>query len=672
MERRIKIKSTIKFEVKSKRWKLKLTSGVAKLVAIAPQKLGWQRVTVSAKTPEALKKLQGEISFYLRQNDNIASVALIKESPRKLALVFYRHNPLSHLILEWQDESPGLSNQKALFAIKHRAITATKAWFFMLQSVAKRKSNTGEKHSQIYRITRARQKRQGTSHALKKLVQEYQPLLTHQLITCEPYQHWRLYTEPKLAIDQPQSNQVRVNSFAHLDDICESDWYTPLGDEVTNARQFNRAFNETVTIHPQAAVIYWDHDYLADGRRVQPQFKPSWDADYFMSYDYIDLAFAVKGSVIKQLIRHNEALKRRPHLLLLNLLVGGHIRSSSQTIVNISAVLQHLPATQSIWLNATQTQARQALVKQWYQQQGLGDVTVESGYSVGVTKASFKLIKQPKISIIIPTRDALAVTRTCVESVLNKTNYTNFEVIIVDNQSREADTLAWFDEITKDERVRVLAYNAPFNYSAINNFAVAHASGDWVCLLNNDTEVINTGWLTEMAQYALREDVGCVGAKLYYHDNTIQHAGVVMGLWGLAGHSHKFFLRHAPGYMNRLVAVQKYSAVTAACLLVNKKIYQRVNGLNEQDLTVAFNDVDFCLKVQALGYINIWTPYAELYHYESKSRGKDDTPEKQAREAREIEYMRTTWSAEIKNDPCYNVNLTRDNEDFNIRLSFDK
>ncbi|MAD52439.1 glycosyltransferase family 2 protein [Idiomarina sp. UBA3162] len=671
MEKRIKIKPTVKFEVKSKHWKLKLTSGVAKLIAVGPQKLGWQRVTLAAKNPTALKKLQGTLNFYLRQNDNIASVSLIKESPRKLALVFYRHNPLSHLILEWQDDSHELNHEKAHFVIKHRAITATKAWFYMLQSVAKRKSNKGEKHSQIYRITRARQKRQGTTHALKKLVQEYQPLLTHQLITCEPYQYWRLYAEPKLSVSQATTNKIQVNAFAKLNEFNENHWYTPLGDDVTNARQFDKAINEAISAHPQAEVVYWDHDYLADGHRVQPQFKPSWDADYFMSYDYIGLAFAVKGSVLKQLMSHNAELTHRPHLLLLNLLVGEHIPSSQQSIVHIGAVLQHLPATQSVWLNAKQMEARQTLVQQWYQQHQLGSVSVESGFSVGVTKASISLSEQPKISIIIPTRDALEVTKTCVDSVLHKTSYANYEIIIVDNQSSDPKTLAWFDEIAHDERVKVLAYNAPFNYSAINNFAVEHATGDWVCLLNNDTEVINTGWLTEMAQYALRDDVGCVGAKLYYHDNTIQHAGVVMGLWGLAGHSHKFFLRHAPGYMNRLVSVQKYSAVTAACLLVNKSIYQRVNGLNEDDLTVAFNDVDFCLKVQALGYHNIWTPYAELYHYESKSRGKDDTPEKQAREAGEIEYMLQKWPKEIENDPCYSVNLTRENEDFNIRLSFD-
>jgi GT2 family glycosyltransferase len=274
----------------------------------------------------------------------------------------------------------------------------------------------------------------------------------------------------------------------------------------------------------------------------------------------------------------------------------------------------------------------------------------------------------PKVSIIIPTRDGLEITRTCVTSVLEKTHYPNYEIIILDNQSQQPETLAWFNEIGQHEKVTIAAYNHPFNYSAINNYGSKIASGELLCLLNNDTEVITPGWLTEMVQHAIRPEIGCVGAKLYYFDNTVQHAGVVLGLWGLAGHSHKNYDRDANGYQHRLCSVQNMSAVTAACLVVRKSIFEQVNGLDENNLTVAFNDVDLCLKVQQAGYRNLWTPYAELYHYESKSRGKEDTPAKKQREQQEIAFMQQQWSTQIAADPCYSPNLSRIREDFSINI----
>ena len=186
-------------------------------------------------------------------------------------------------------------------------------------------------------------------------------------------------------------------------------------------------------------------------------------------------------------------------------------------------------------------------------------------------------------------------------------------------------------------------------------------------LLNNDTEVINDGWLTEMLSIAQQEDVGCVGAKLYYSNNLIQHAGVILGIGGVAGHSHKYFANQANGYFSRLKLRQDISAVTAACLLVKKSIYEKVNGLNEQDLTVAFNDVDFCLKVRELGFRNVWTPFAELYHYESISRGAEDTPEKVKRFNQEVEYMQHKWGNKLLSDPYYNKNLTLTSEDFSLK-----
>ena len=274
------------------------------------------------------------------------------------------------------------------------------------------------------------------------------------------------------------------------------------------------------------------------------------------------------------------------------------------------------------------------------------------------------------MSIIIPTRDSLELTRNCVNSVLERTSYSNYEILILDNQSTEPDTLSWFKAVSKHEKVRVIRYNHPFNYSAINNFAVTQAAGEYVCLLNNDTEVIAKAWLSNMLCEALKPNAGCVGAKLYYADDTVQHAGVILGLWGLAGHSHKNFSRFEAGYQNRLLCPQQYSAVTAACLLVKKSIYQEVSGLNEKQLTVAFNDVDFCLKVLKRGYQNYWTPHAELYHFESKSRGKEDTPEKKERESKEVEFMKLAWCELLESDPAYHRHLAKNAEDFSLNLEF--
>ncbi|MCL5254966.1 MAG: glycosyltransferase family 2 protein, partial [Gammaproteobacteria bacterium] len=270
-------------------------------------------------------------------------------------------------------------------------------------------------------------------------------------------------------------------------------------------------------------------------------------------------------------------------------------------------------------------------------------------------------------SLVIPTRDAMEITRTCIQSILERTSYPNYEILLVDNQSRRSDTLTWFRILERNPRVRIIRYDEAFNYSAINNYAVSKAQGEIIALVNNDTEVINRDWLTNMVRHAVRPNIGCVGAKLYFFDNTVQHAGVVLGIWGLAGHSHKHYHRSEPGHQQRLKTTQNLSAVTAACLVVRREIFEKVGGL-EEDLRVAFNDVDFCLKVQSEGYRNLFTPDAELYHYESKTRGKEDTPEKKARELREIRYMRQKWAGVIAADPCYNPNLTRMREDFSLDI----
>jgi GT2 family glycosyltransferase len=274
--------------------------------------------------------------------------------------------------------------------------------------------------------------------------------------------------------------------------------------------------------------------------------------------------------------------------------------------------------------------------------------------------------KPPLVSIIIPTHNAAVLLRTCLASILARTDYAPYEIVVVNNRSDDPQTLALFDELAQEPIVRVIDYDAAFNFSALNNFAVRHARGDVVCLLNNDIEVITGRWLDEMVSHALRPEIGAVGAMLYYPNLTVQHAGAVLGLGGVANHA---FLNHAhgtEGYMNRARLAQNYSAVTGACLAIRRAVFAQVGGFNETDLPIAFNDIDFCLRVRAAGYRNLWTPFAELFHHESASRGKEDTPEKQARFDREVAYMRRTWGPMLDHDPAYNLNLALNVEGWDL------
>ncbi len=274
---------------------------------------------------------------------------------------------------------------------------------------------------------------------------------------------------------------------------------------------------------------------------------------------------------------------------------------------------------------------------------------------------------QPLVSLLIPTRDGCEILKRCVDSILEKTSYKNYEILILNNQSRRPETLNYLNTVARDKRISVHNWDYPFNYSAINNFGASKAVGAILGLLNNDVEVISPGWLDEMVSHACREDIGCVGAKLYYPNDTVQHAGVVLGIGGVAGHAHKYFDRNEPGYFSRLMVVQNISAVTGACLVVRKSLFEQVGGLDEEHLSVAFNDVDLCLKIREAGFRNLWTPFAELYHYESLTRGANDSNKKRARARREAEYMRKRWGSALDTDPAYNPNLTLVHEDFSLR-----
>lgn len=422
-----------------------------------------------------------------------------------------------------------------------------------------------------------------------------------------------------------------------------------------------------------ALIIYSDEDKVNEnGIRCDPHFKSDWNKDLLYSQNYICHLCVYKTELIKKVGGLRKGTEgSQDHDLLLRCLP--HIRMNE--IHHIPRILYHWrisagsTALSFSEKNYTSSAGLKAL-KDYFAANGPIGLLVEDGDIPNSYKVIWPLPKlSPLVSIIIPTRDQKEMTEQAVTSILDKTNYPEYEILIIDNGSQKNETIDWFSTIQQlRPRVKVLRYDHPFNYSAINNFGVTHSNGSILALINNDIEVISPEWLTEMVRHAIRAEIGCVGAKLYYSNDTIQHAGVILGIGGVAGHSHKYFPRSHDGYFGRLRLTQNLSAVTAAALLVRKNVYQEVNGLDEVNLPVAFNDVDFCLRVMHAGYRNIWTPYAELYHHESVSRGIDDTPEKQKRFAREVEYMKMKWGKLLKADPCYNPNLSYRDEDFSIGL----
>ncbi len=287
-----------------------------------------------------------------------------------------------------------------------------------------------------------------------------------------------------------------------------------------------------------------------------------------------------------------------------------------------------------------------------------------------IFKITYEIIGEPKISIIIPNKDHVEDLRRCITSIIEKSTYDNYEIIVVENNSETREIFAYYEELANNPAVKIITYKGDFNYSAINNLGVSEASGEYVLLLNNDIQIITVNWMEELLMYAQRPDVGAVGAKLYYPDKTIQHAGVVIGLGAhrTAGHVHYRQKRENLGYMGRLCYAQNMSAVTGACLLVKKALYEEAGGLDES-FAVSLNDVDFCLKLRRLGYLNVFTPFAEAYHYESASRGSDMTGEAAQRYNDESARFREKWKAELEaGDPYYNPNFSLDKSDFSLRV----
>ncbi|MFM0499350.1 glycosyltransferase family 2 protein [Paraburkholderia caffeinilytica] len=426
---------------------------------------------------------------------------------------------------------------------------------------------------------------------------------------------------------------------------------------------------EALHDHPEAALIYSDEDKISvDGVRSEPYFKPAFNYDLFLSQNMITHFGVYRASVMREIGGFRDEFNGSQDydlaLRFLDYCGEGAIHHIPRVLYHWRVHPQSTAATHEAKPYAHIAAMR--AIDEHLQRAGVkGHVEPAPGAS-GYNKVCYDLPDaQPSVEIIIPTRDAARLVEQCVASIREKTTYQNFRITIIDNGSVEPATHELFARLQADGVVTVKRDDAPFNYSALNNRVGLASTADFVCLMNNDIEVITPEWLSEMVSVALQPGVGCVGAKLLYPNDTLQHAGVIIGVGGVAGHSHKHSAKPQPGYFSRTLLRSSMCAVTAACLLVRQSIFKQVGGLDEQ-LQVAFNDVDFCLRVRKEGYRNVWTPYAELYHHESATRGYEDNPEKIARFNREVAYVQKRWGDFLLNDPCYSPNLTLEHEDFSF------
>ncbi len=412
--------------------------------------------------------------------------------------------------------------------------------------------------------------------------------------------------------------------------------------------------------------IYSDEDKISEnGNRYDGFFKPDWSPDTLRSYNYVCHFSVIRKTLMETVGGFREGFDGSQDYDLF-LRVG----EKARYVHHIPQILYHWRAIEgSVGKRGdakmyAYDSARKAL------QEHLDRVGIEGSVEAGQFLGSYRIrhsLKSPsEIAILIPTKDKVDVLKRCISSILIRSTYLNYKVIIIDNGSIEKETFAYYDTLKSNDRIQILTYDKPFNFSAINNFAVSQTDAEYILFLNNDTEVITPNWLEEMAGYLQQKNVGAVGSLLYYSNDTVQHGGIIMGIGGIAGHSHKYFSRNDYGYFGRLKVSQNLSAVTAACLMTTKTVFNKVGGFEEK-LSHAFNDVDLCLKIREQGYRIVYTPFAEMYHHESVSRGYENTPEKKQRFNREREFCEECWGHVLsKVDPYYNKNLSLSREDFSI------
>lgn len=473
---------------------------------------------------------------------------------------------------------------------------------------------------------------------------KYQKLAKNEGISGNTNECYKMATGNYIALFDHDDLLHPCVLFAYMQAICEKDADYIYCDEATFK---GNSIDHMITLH----------------------FKPDFAPDNLLANNYI-CHFSVFG---RELLESGELFRSQfdgsqDHDMILRL------TAKAKHIVHIPRILYYWRShkgsvASSIDAKTYAIDAAKGAVADHLTKLGYRNFEIESTRAFAtIFRIKYELTSRPLVSIIIPNKDHVDDLSRCVESIINLSTYDNYEIVIVENNSETAEIRTYYEEISRHPRVQVVEYKGDFNYSKINNFGVQYAKGEYLLLLNNDTEVITPDWMEELLMYAMRKDVGVVGAKLYYPDKTIQHAGIVIGLGAhrTAGHTHYRIPEANVGYMGRLCYAQDVTAVTGACMMVSKALYEELGGLDES-FTVALNDVDFCLRVREKGLLNIFTPFAELYHYESKSRGSDKKDERALRYQQESDRFRVKWAdALAKGDPYYNPNFSLDHSDFTV------
>jgi len=450
-------------------------------------------------------------------------------------------------------------------------------------------------------------------------------------------------------------------------DLCTGDWVALLDHDDALAEHALYCVAEVINNNPDVQLIYSDEDKIREnGERWEPYFKCDWNRDLFYSQNMISHLGVYRKKIIAEIGGFRAGFEgSQDYDLALRYIE----KIDEKAIYHIPRVLYH-------WRMHAESTARQTDAKPYALiagEKALQEHLDRTGISAKVERLIFgyrvhyKLpANPPLVSLIVPTRNAMHLLSTCIESILEITTYKNFEIIIVDNGSDDPKIIQYFETLRQMDDIRIIRDDQPFNYSRINNLAVTEARGEIVGFINNDIEVISPEWLDELVSICLQPGVGAVGAKLLYPDDTLQHAGVVLGIGGVGNHAFKHQPAAYNGYFSRATLISSYSALTAACLVISKEVFLQVGGFDAENLAVAFSDVDLCLRVIEAGHRNVWTPYSLLYHHESATRGEDDTKEKQVRFAAEVGYMKSRWGDLLNDDPAYSPNLTLAAEDFSL------
>jgi GT2 family glycosyltransferase len=481
--------------------------------------------------------------------------------------------------------------------------------------------------------------------------------LIHSL-RLQGHSRWLLYIEvagscasgvPAIAEEDPRirvsvvSLEVALGSSA-----LEDDWIIRIGPNDRLEPHALACLGEAAEHHPQASVLYSDEDQLDRGLLEEPHLKPDWNRHLFYGWNYLGGLLAVRRSAVEGI---GKAAADDYDLLLRILEVEG-----DGAFVHIPGVLCHRRAEPE----TDDRRARMRSLAAHFERTGVAAEVLPLGSKH--QRVVFSLPEErPLVTLIVPTRDGLALLRRCLESLLDKTTYSPFEILIVDNGSVERETLGYLADPPRE--CRVVSRPGPFNYSAINNFAAVEARGSILAFLNNDVEIVDGDWLTEMVRLAVRPDIGVVGAKLLFPDETVQHAGVVVGMHGSARHAFEGLGRHDPGHFGRAILTHEVSAVTAACMLVRREVFERVRGFDEVVFPIDFSDTDLCLRIGEIGYRVVFTPHAELIHHESATRGRLADPDEAHRVIRAFQER---WRSKVERDPFYNPNLSLDNDTFSL------